>query len=316
MTMALWEQYEQAPAKAGLTEQPRNYQPGGSLHQITRTKAGRVETWNDVAKAHDIANVWDLINHNFPGCNSPSKAKVVNWYLHHHWDCPLAPDGKNRMFRAGMAVYWPQIVFEEGEVITVKVYNRDKAAAFARKHAKEWKKYLINGEQVHRYLNDCTNFVSHCLLRGGWPMIGGTAEDRKNDDVWWYDKITGTNGDWWEEVKDTLDPARYLASYTWAAARNFGRFMLTSKRATAAFPKGVQTFEPGSYLRKGDVVQVSKTDAMEDIYHTTIVTTLAGKDVLVSYHSNDNLDRSLTDLMNDGFKGKYFFLWQMKDVIG
>jgi hypothetical protein len=105
--MTSWLRFEQHPSVAGLEEVPKGYVPAPSAtHVVKRTPRGTVETWSDVAAEHKL-DVWRLIDFNFPGCGDRSKTRVVNWYLRNHWNCPLSPDGMNRMFQPGMTLYIP-----------------------------------------------------------------------------------------------------------------------------------------------------------------------------------------------------------------
>jgi hypothetical protein len=63
--------------------------------------------------------------------------------------------------------------------------------------------------------------VSQAVRAGGWNMTSGGCSSRKDDDVWWY----GSSRCWYPSVR---------ASYTWAGAHNFSRFVQASGRGSSA----------------------------------------------------------------------------------
>ena len=141
-------------------------------------------------------------------------------------------------------------------------YSGADAATYARKWAKK------TNSSYPRFGNDCTNFVSQCMEAGGWAMKGGSCSDRTDNDVWWY----GASKCWYPGVR---------ASYTWAGAANFYRFMRASGRGTAA--------NHVKDLEIGDVLQM-QFDGDSSIHHTMIVTDKTADDTFFSYHTTDHLD--------------------------
>lgn len=147
-------------------------------------------------------------------------------------------------------------------------YDRQKAVNYARK-------YALSPNPAYKLAdNDCTNFVSQCVLEGGWTMLGGTDGDgdRKNYDVWWYGEKKG----WFSST---------FWSWTWANAEYFAKFLETSKRATSA--------ADASTLDLGDIIQIANTSR---IHHTMIVTGKTGGDLTLCYHSSANLDIALSEV--------------------
>lgn len=147
-------------------------------------------------------------------------------------------------------------------------------AADAVKYAKDWA--LKTNASYPRFVNDCTNFVSQCLLAGGWKMVGGSCSDRKSDSAWWY-------GDW----SCVLPGVR--ATYTWSGAQNLFNFMTASGRG-ASLPRV-------SDLEEGDVLQMEFTaDDPTERYnigrvgHSMMVTGKHDGNIFLSYHTGDHLD--------------------------
>ena len=143
--------------------------------------------------------------------------------------------------------------------------NRQLAVTYAKRWA------LGTNSDYPRYGNDCTGFVSQCMLAGGWQMVGDHSFwDRKANNVWWFGGSLLTN-----------------ASYTWGGAQNFANFVAASGR-------GRQVTD-ASMLEVADIVQLKNGGG---IYHTMIVTKKESNDLLLSYHTSDHLDESLADILS------------------
>jgi hypothetical protein len=157
------------------------------------------------------------------------------------------------------------------------LYDRHAAVAYALKYAAtfNWLEYGIP------YSNDCTNFVSQVMLAGGWTMVGD-ADDRKENSAWWYARSL------W-----------FRASYTWAAAHNFSKFIVKSSRATICDRKDLEI---------GDVVQIAQEDG--HVHHSMIVTVLSKDGPLMSYHSHNTVNRDLKEI-EDLYQGHSFLYWKI-----
>jgi len=143
----------------------------------------------------------------------------------------------------------------------LQLYSGTAAAAYAKKWA------LSTNPAYPRFSNDCTNFVSQAVEAGGWTMTSGGCGSRKDDDQWWY----GSSRCWYPGVR---------ASYTWAGAHNFSRFVPAGGRGSAA--KAV------SDLNVGDVLQIAFGGT--HVNHSMVVTDKKSGDLLLSYHTSDHLD--------------------------
>jgi hypothetical protein len=167
----------------------------------------------------------------------------------------------------------------------VQLYSGSAAAAYARKWA------LGTNPDYPRDGNDCTNFVSQSVYAGGWVMAGGSCDDRKSDSAWWY----GDSNCWYPGVH---------RSYTWGGAQNFFNFVGASSRGSTAANI--------SDLDIGDVLQVAHKG---HVGHSTIVTGKAGANLLVSYHTNDNLDLPVWGpggfLERESNPDNTFFAWKL-----
>lgn len=121
----------------------------------------------------------------------------------------------------------------------MKKYDRNKAVEYANTW---WDDY--NPKFVY-FDEDCTNFISQCLVAGGAPL-----SFRKNG--WWYKE----NGD----KDDTY-------SYSWIYAHLLRKFLMNNK-------KGITTTEVDSpyKLDFGDIICYD-FDGDDKWQHNTIVTT-------------------------------------------
>jgi hypothetical protein len=197
------------------------------------------QSLSDVAKeaGYDVkTEFWKYIDYVFPGCGQ--NPECVNWYLKHRYDCPPTWDGKNRKFRGGESLPLPKFEWKYGKPPEVPVtpagfYNRQAAVGYALNWALSFNPAF---PETHNG-SDCSNFVSQCLLAGGWKMVrGGTLFDVSDLFVWWHAELT-PGGPVPEDSK------RY--SWTWGAADNLAHFL---HRCGRAFKRG--KFED---LQGGDV---------------------------------------------------------------
>jgi hypothetical protein len=113
---------------------------------------------------------------------------------------------------------------------------------------------------------DCTNFISQAMKAGGWEELSGFYRD---DNYWWYNFLNQT----WTWIN-----VQYW--YTFAKVRS-GRTTLRS--------------DPYNMV-PSDVLQVDwGNDGTKN--HTMIVTARNNGVPLLTYHSNDTHNRSLSNLM-------------------
>lgn len=158
-------------------------------------------------------------------------------------------------------------------------FDHGKAAAYARQWASS-----PNPAYPPFADTDCTDFVSQAMLTGGWTMIGGSYFDRKQDDVWWYGKSS-----------------LVTSSYTWGGAQNFADFLAKSGRGSKQTDK--------KSLAPGDVIQAASANG--HVHHSMVVTGQKASDLLVSYHSNNTLDRPLDEFKAASPQGETLLYWKV-----
>lgn len=116
--------------------------------------------------------------------------------------------------------------------------------------------------------NDCQNFVSQSLNAGGWQHMGGWYQ---YDSSWWYSWANQT--------------------WSWTGAQHFHNFAVSQGR--------VSYLGYLNDLGPADVLQVH-WEGTPDVDHSMIVTyspwSAGTRDIRVSYHTTDTLDRSIWNL--------------------
>ena len=132
---------------------------------------------------------------------------------------------------------------------------------------------------------DCTNFISQCLLAGGWPMVeGGFGQ--------W-------NWAWWANSEDS--------SRCWSSARWFGDYIYDYGKAKIC---------ARSDLDLGDLVTIYNGD---HVMHVMIITAMRsgvdGDELLYCGHSTDRLNYPLA-IAEDDYKGHDIFYWKVQSFWG
>ncbi|MEO8689935.1 MAG: amidase domain-containing protein [Solirubrobacteraceae bacterium] len=171
-------------------------------------------------------------------------------------------------------------------------YSRAAAAAYARTWA-------MSDNPVYGRIepNDCTNFVSQALFAGGWGMVGGSCDDRKDRNVWWFNPMQCRwvgGRPWTQEVK---------ASFSWGGAQNLYWFMQESSR-------GAEVSDPMD-LEIGDVLQMDMGPGHYNagrIGHSMIVTDKNASDLLLSYHEDHHLDEPWSAIKSR-YPGARWYPW-------
>ncbi len=134
-------------------------------------------------------------------------------------------------------------------------YNRLAAVRYALRHWNRPNPRFANMDTLGAG-GDCANFVSQCLLAGGWPLdYRESAVDRE----WWYrrrgtEPYDGRRDDWW--------------SCTWAVADSHLRYMRANHGLVL-----ILTANPrlARRLRRGDVIYYD-WDGDGVFTHSAIVT--------------------------------------------
>ena len=138
-------------------------------------------------------------------------------------------------------------------------YNREKAAAYAKKWAFERNTRYMRFDGIG---GDCTSFVSQCLFAGGAVM------NYARDVGWYYDSPTDRAAAW--------SGVPYLYNF------------LTRNRSVGPFAE--QTEADG--IETGDLIQLG--DAAGRWYHSLFVSGFEGSDPLVTTHTFDAFARPLS----------------------
>lgn len=137
--------------------------------------------------------------------------------------------------------------------------------AAAAKYSDDWA--LTINPAYREYPNDCTNFASQCLLRGGKDQVGSVI-NRPDDDVWFYGSLESTT------------------SYTWAGAQNLYRHLVLHTNTT---------LENLAALRPGDLILLKPPGANPQ-WHTMVVGARTTNDALMNYHSQNTYRRSFLQI--------------------
>ncbi len=151
-------------------------------------------------------------------------------------------------------------------MILIKPYIRERAVTYARTWALDRNPLFINFTGQG---GDCTSFASQSLLAGSCTM------DFTPDFGWYY--LTPNN----------RAPA-------WSSVEFFYDF-ITEQPAFADNNTGIGPFGREVRVQEvmaGDFIQLANDTG--DFYHTLVVTGFEPRDILVSAHTDDALDRRLS----------------------
>ena len=143
-------------------------------------------------------------------------------------------------------------------------YNRYAAVNYALRHWNDpnpnWCEYSRNG-------GDCTNFVSQCLLTGGWRQKKNGGSYCSNQ-VWFHN---GKGHCWNSSTKNY--------SCSWTQAKDIQNYLSAQSNVTK-----VDWNRPISYdVQVGDIVQLVNKRGVA--YHTMIITRIDNGQYLVTYRS-------------------------------
>lgn len=140
------------------------------------------------------------------------------------------------------------------------IYDRKKAVVYADQW---WNDYNPN---FRVFEDDCTNYVSQCLLAGGAPMTYGNRNSG-----WWY-KGSGAKTDSW--------------SLSWAVAHSLRWYLSTSKSGLTAVK-----VSSADKLTLGDIICYD-FDGDGKWQHNAIVTSIAENGMpLVNAHTDNSIKR-------------------------
>ena len=152
-------------------------------------------------------------------------------------------------------------------MLAYKEYNRARAVRYAKEWALRRNPLFIDFTGRG---GDCTNFVSQALY-------AGTCQMNFTADFGWYFISPEDRAPAWTSVEYFYD---FITGERQFITRNGG-----------IGPFGIETDAAGVF--EGDVVQLA--DSSGDFYHTLMITGFSGGQTLVSAHSNDALDKPLSE---------------------
>ena len=152
-------------------------------------------------------------------------------------------------------------------MIVYKEYNRARAVEYARRWALSRNPLFTNFAGRG---GDCTSFVSQCVYAGSCQM-------NFTPDFGWYYINETERAPAWSSVEYFYD---FLVGTPSFSTQNGG-----------IGPFGIEVEASGVF--EGDVVQLA--DETGDFYHTLIITGFSQGQTLVSAHTNDALDKPLSE---------------------
>lgn len=188
-------------------------------------------------------------------------------------------------------------------------YSVADAVAYARAN---WNGHV---QAYPKFSGDCANFVSQCMLAGGVHY----------QDSWWiYKKMNGAN---LTPTSDEIDANWDLqaiggilgagASSPWISAKQFKNFwsnIVSYEDFKGSDILANPSLVYGKDYAPGDVVQILGTNifgAPGDADHTMFITGKSNNTYYLTYHSNNNLDKSLTDIITNN-QDKYFRFYRIR----
>ncbi len=141
----------------------------------------------------------------------------------------------------------------------VKPYNRERAVEYARRWALDRNPLFADFSGIG---GNCTNFVSQCIYAGCCIM-------NYTPTFGWYYVSSEDRAPSWTGVEFLYD-------------------FLTTAEGEGPFAQTVRRRQ----IRPGDVIQLA--DETGDYYHSLLVSSVSGGQILVCSHSVDSLDRPLS----------------------
>lgn len=162
--------------------------------------------------------------------------------------------------------------------------------------------------------NDCTNFVSQCMLASGIAFRDEWMVNKKNNTYQIPKNATELDNSW--ELKTIGGIFGYGASSPWISADKFKEFW-TPKVKTETFSGQYIYDHPTEIINKeyvrGDVVQILNGG---EAYHAMYITDYTYHNNKLSYaltyHSSDTRNKNLLTILEDEYyRGKNFRFYKM-----
>lgn len=139
-------------------------------------------------------------------------------------------------------------------------YDRERAVQYAKKYALDYNPAYFRFDGIG---GDCTNYISQCLLAGGGKMN--------------YDKYYG----WFYVNQNNRSPS-------WTDVDYLQKFLLSGRA-----PGFVVAVLPIEDLQIGDIIQIRQNPY--SFNHSVIITKITPYEIYVCAHSNDVLDKPLSE---------------------
>lgn len=151
---------------------------------------------------------------------------------------------------------------------------------------------------------NCANFTSQCLLSSGLHYTSDWYVYRKNDNYWAPTSVSQLDNSW-----ELADPS------PWISAKEFGKFW--QARSNYHCLKGKDIVEDPTLMLKlavhtGDAVQIADNilGIKGNSTHTMFISGVTNTDLLVTYQSDNTLQRSLIDICED-HPNDYFVFYEI-----
>jgi len=139
---------------------------------------------------------------------------------------------------------------------------------------------------------DCSNFISQCMLAGGWWMV---------EDVWSRTVKQNVSSDDWS--------INYSTTKSWASAFWLFYYLM--------FQSGRVSLTTVSNMDLGDIVMMQLPNQSAP-NHAMVVTkrsqTGGVNNIYLSYHSTDTLNKALTDIQNNYSNKCVYYYFKVNDT--
>lgn len=188
-------------------------------------------------------------------------------------------DGKGTFIQNGKMYVWDETLYSD---MGWHFPDRNKAVNYALQYTTGDTENPKPNPKFNYYLSNCTNFVSQCLLDGGFNM----------DAEWWYD----------------YNRKHFENSAAWGVADNLYRYLTKTLGFSVSYVgnKG-EISSIYSKVQIGDVIAWNNLDDVAPgvINHTAIVSKVQDETI---YYCGNTSDRHDYPLSNSNLNGSLYFV--------
>lgn len=217
----------------------------------------------------------------------------------------------NNLCNNGVNIHqWEHSYHCHDQWIMEPVYlDSEMAVKYAKRN---YNKTLLPYPDLQDFGGNCTNFVSQCLLAGGWHQDNNWYVKKKNMDNERVMNVEQLNSSW-----NLADPS------PWISAKQFKKKFIDSKN-TQKF-KGSQILENPSKIYqlsyfKGDVIQIAENvlgiGILGDAKHSMIITDYNyngdNSSFKMTYQSANTLNKDLLEIANK-YKNDFFIFYDFTE---